>query len=293
MWCGDEAWDVDYFLHENPELKTAPYVFLTDFVGHLPVTGSAREAFLTADYNQEEIEQVERFPYLRDRALFIGEPDDIVPDCFGPGLPKIRDWTESHFEFTGYVRYFDPSSLDDRAALRERFGFAADERVAVAAVGGTRTGSSLLRRIVEAYPLARELTPDLRLVVVCGPRIDPSSLPRIQGVDYLGYVDRLHEMFAAADLALVQGGLSTTMELVALQRPFLFFPLKQHFEQQRHVAYRLTCYGVPEWAQLQYDEGPEAIARGVKRALEEPTPYRPVKAGGARKAAERIAELLV
>ncbi len=293
LWYGDEAWDVDYYLHENPELKTAPYVFLTDFVGFVPTSQDGREAFLTADYNAEMIEQVERFPNIRDRALFIGDPEDVVPDCFGSELPPIRDWTEKHFDFTGYVRHFNPDALDSQPDLRERFGFKEDERVAVVAVGGTKTGSSLLHRIVEAYPLARELTPDLRLVVVCGPRIDPSSLPRIQGVDYLGYVDRLHEMFAAADLALVQGGLSTTMELVALQRPFLFFPLKQHFEQQRHVAYRLTCYGVPEWAQLQYDEGPEAIARGVKRALEEPTPYRPVKAGGARKAAERIAELLV
>ena len=31
VWIGDEAWEVDYFLHENPELKTAPYVFITDF----------------------------------------------------------------------------------------------------------------------------------------------------------------------------------------------------------------------------------------------------------------------
>ena len=22
LWIGDEAWDLDYFLHENPELKT-------------------------------------------------------------------------------------------------------------------------------------------------------------------------------------------------------------------------------------------------------------------------------
>ena len=21
LWVGDEAWDIDYFLHENPELK--------------------------------------------------------------------------------------------------------------------------------------------------------------------------------------------------------------------------------------------------------------------------------
>ena len=48
LWIGDEAWELDYFLHENPELKTASYVWLSDFVGWLPTdSGGAREA--TAD----------------------------------------------------------------------------------------------------------------------------------------------------------------------------------------------------------------------------------------------------
>ena len=84
---GDEAWDVDYFLHENPELKRTAFAWMTDFVGWLPMpSGGDREAFLTSDYNAEMIEQVERFPRIRDRAIFVGEPDDIVPDDFGPGL---------------------------------------------------------------------------------------------------------------------------------------------------------------------------------------------------------------
>src|SRR6478736_8213234 len=37
LWVGDEAWDIDYFLHENPELKRAPYAWMTDFVGWLPM----------------------------------------------------------------------------------------------------------------------------------------------------------------------------------------------------------------------------------------------------------------
>ena len=89
---GDEAWDVDHFLHENPELKRTAFAWMTDFVGWLPMPeGGDREAFLTADYNAEMIEHVERFPRIRDRAIFVGEPDDIVPDDFGPDMPNIRD----------------------------------------------------------------------------------------------------------------------------------------------------------------------------------------------------------
>ncbi len=54
------------------------------------------------------IEHVARYPRLRDRAIFVGEPADIVPDSFGPGLPPIRDWTEQHYDFAGYVTGFDP-----------------------------------------------------------------------------------------------------------------------------------------------------------------------------------------
>src|SRR5580700_5263330 len=31
LWIGDEAWELDYYLHENPDQKRADYVWLTDF----------------------------------------------------------------------------------------------------------------------------------------------------------------------------------------------------------------------------------------------------------------------
>jgi pimeloyl-ACP methyl ester carboxylesterase/predicted glycosyltransferase len=295
LWIGDEAWEVDYYLHENPELKSAPFAWLTDFVGYLPMEGGpdGREAFVTADYNAEMIEQVARYPRIRDVSLYIGNPDDVVPDRFGPDLPLIREWVAAHFDFNGYIRYFDPERLGDRAQLRGRFGYRPDERVAVAAVGGTSVGSALLGRIIDAYPIAREALPELRLVVVCGPRIDPSSLPRVEGVEYLQYVHNLYEMFAAADIALVQGGLSTTMELVATGLPFLYFPLTNHFEQNRHVAHRLDNYGVPAAARVPYaDADASAIADRLARLVGNPPCYRAVEPDGARRAAERIAGLL-
>ena len=113
LWIGDEAWEVDYYLHENPELKTAPYAWLTDFVGWVPADPDpdGRDPFLTADYNAEMIAQVERYPRVRDAAIFIGDPEDIVPDRFGEGLPVIREWTEAHYQFSGYITPFDPEAL--------------------------------------------------------------------------------------------------------------------------------------------------------------------------------------
>ena len=57
------------------------------------------------------------------------------------------------------------------------------------------------------------------------------------------FVPDLYEHHAAVDLAIVQGGLTTTMELAAFQTPFFYFPLRNHFEQQHFVARRLERLG--------------------------------------------------
>ena len=292
LWVGDEAWELDYFLHENPELKSAPYAWLTDFVGWLPMPeGGEREAFLTADYNAEMIEQIARSPGLRDRALFVGEPEDIVPDRFGPGLPVIRDWTERHFSFPGYITGFDPSRFADRDALRAELGYRPDEAVCLVTVGGSGVGGDLVRRVIASFPAAKRLVPGLRMIVVAGPRIDPASLPRHEGLELRGYVDELYRHLAACDLAIVHGGLTTAMELIANRRPFLAFPLRRHFEQNLHVRYRLERYRAARFMDYGTD-GPDEIAAAIADALASPVDYLPVDPHGAARAAAEIGVLL-
>ena len=293
LWIGDESWEVDHYLHENPELKTAAYVWLTDFVGWLPMPdGGEPEATLTADYNAEMIEHVERFPRVRDRAIFVGNPDDIVPDSFGPGLPRIRDWTERHYAFSGHITGFDPIDPADRPALRAELGFGADEQVCIVSVGGSGVGADLLRRAVAAYPEAKRLVPNLRMVVVAGPRIDPATLPPERpGLEIRAYVHELYRQLAAADLAVVQGGLTTTMELTANGRPFLYVPLRHHFEQAFHVRHRLERYdaGIPMAFE---DATPDALAEAIAAHIGTTPPFRPVERDGAERAASLIAPLL-
>jgi pimeloyl-ACP methyl ester carboxylesterase/predicted glycosyltransferase len=292
LWIADEGWEVDYYLHENPERKRAAYVWLTDFVGWLPMPdGEEREAFLTADYNAEMIEHIARFPRVRDRALFVGNPDDVVPDSFGPELPAIRDWTERHFEFPGYVSGFDPSDFADRERLRAELGYAPGERVCIVTVGGSGVGAALLRRVIAAQPHAREHVPDLRMIVVAGPRIDPGSLPEIEGLEVRPYVHDLYRHLAACDLAIVQGGLTTSMELTANRRPFLYFPLRHHFEQNFHVCHRLDRYGAGRRMDYESD-GPAEIAVAIAEEIGREVDYAPVETDGALRAAARIAELL-
>jgi pimeloyl-ACP methyl ester carboxylesterase/predicted glycosyltransferase len=292
LWIGDEAWELDYYLHENPREKRVPFAWLTDFVGFLPMDeGGEREKFLTADYNADMVDHIAHHPGVRDLALFVGNPEDIVPQRLGPELPMIRDWTERNFAFTGYVTGFDPADLGERTKLRAELGYGDDERVCIVTVGGSGVGADLLRRVIAAFPEARERVPGLRMIVVAGPRIDPESLPSHAGLDVVPYVHNLYRHLAACDLAVVQGGLTTSMELTAQKRPFLYFPLRHHFEQNFHVHHRLERYGAGR--RMDYEDSPpERIAAAIAEEIGRDVDYRDVEVDGAAKAARRIAELL-
>jgi predicted glycosyltransferase len=290
---GDEAWDVDYFLHENPELKRFSFAWLTDFVGWLPMPDlGSREALLTADYNAEMLEQRARYRRVRDRQIFVGNPADVVDESFGPGLPNIRDWTVAHYDFAGYITGFAPPTPEEVALARHELGVSADDLLCIVAVGGSGVGEPLLRRVLDAVPLARARLPQLKFLVVTGPRIDPGSLPSVEGVDLRGYLPDLYLRIAAADVAVVQGGLTTTMELAAARVPFLYVPLRHHFEQNLHVPHRLRNYRAGR--RVGYDDvsDPGWLAEAIVKQLDSEVVSLPVESGGAERAASLLGELL-
>ena len=288
----DEAWDVDHFWNENPELKRGAHAWFTDFVGFLPMPdGGDREACLTADYNAEMIEHVERFPRIRDRAIFVGNADDVVPETFGRDLPEVRDWTAAHFDFSGYITGFRPPTPAQADEWRSELGYDPDDKLCIVTVGGSGVGGELLALAVAAYPLARRAVPELRMVAVTGPRIDPRSLPTHPGLEVRGYVDRLYRHLSVCDLAIVQGGLTTTMELTAARRPFLYFPLRNHFEQQYHVRHRLDRYGAGRCMDHATTD-PDMLAAAIVAELGRAVDYRPVETDGAARAAAMVAALL-
>ncbi len=288
----DEAWDVDHYWHEHPELKKAKLAWFTDFVGYVPMpSGGAHEAFLTTDYNAEMIEHVERHPGVRDRAIFVGSPEDIVPLSFGKDLPAMRDWVPKHFDFAGYVIGEHPKTFGDREELRQRLGYRPDERVCIVTVGGSGVGEHLIKRILQSWPMVRARLPELRMVVVAGPRIDHKSLAVTAGAEVRAFVPDLDRHLAACDLALVQGGLTTCMELAAAGVPFLYFPLKNHFEQNFHVAHRLDRYGAGRRMEFATST-PDTIAEAMLAALREPARFKPVEADGAARAARMLADLI-
>ena len=289
----DEAWDVDHFLHENPDLKRFSFAWLTDFVGWLPMPDAdERERVLTADQNAEMLEQRARYNSVRDRSIFVGNPGDVVCDPFGPGLPAIDSWVRENFDFAGYVTGFDPAALPDPATVKSRWGCRPDERLCVATVGGSGVGVPLLRRVLAAVPAIRQQAPDLRFLVVAGPRIDPAGLPTVDGATVVGYLPGLYRDLAAADLAVVQGGLTTCMELTAARTPFVHVPLRHHFEQNIHVRHRLEQYRAGRLLPYEQAADPQSLAAAVLAAQTSATEFRPVETDGAQRAAALLADLL-
>jgi predicted glycosyltransferase len=130
------------------------------------------------------------------------------------------------------------------------------------------------------------------MILVTGPRIDPQSVPAPPGLEVRGYLPDLHRHLEACDLAVVQGGLSTTMELTAAGRPFVYVPLLHHFEQQIHVPHRLAQYGAGR--RLDYAEAaePERLAEVITAEIGRPVHFRPVEIDGAARTAQLLAELL-
>ena len=124
-----------------------------------------------------------------------------------------------------------------------------------------------------------------------GPCIDPDVFPQREGLEVRGFVPELYRHLAACDLAIVQGGLTTCMELTATRRPFIYLPLQHHLEQTFHVSHRLRQYGGGRM--LDFDLAtPDVIVEMTINEIGRPVDYRPVERDGAARAATLIADML-
>ena len=87
-------------------------------------------------------------------------------------------------------------------------------------VGGSGVGAALLQRVIDAYPAAREAVPDLRMTVVCGPRIDRGALSPSQRGSMHGEVGQTQFM-PKAILAYGTGNLENSANALTSTASFL------------------------------------------------------------------------
>lgn len=287
---GDEAYEILVTLIKNPALRKAPFVIIYDFLGLDAVGNNPLEKLEAYIWNRIWAQDYKVLSEGNNLALFVGEPEDIPKKNFGFLLPNRRDHAQAHYKFIGYILPFDPAEYSDKGRIRTKLGYG-DEPLLICSIGGTSIGKELLELCGQAYPLIKEKIPDLRMILICGPRLSPESLKVPKGVEIRGYVPCLYQHFAASDLAIVQGGATTTLELTALRRPFLYFPLEGHCEQEIHVAQRLERYRAG--VKMSYSQTtPMSLAEKILSTFGKEVTYKAVPTDGAYKAAQLISLLL-
>jgi UDP-N-acetylglucosamine:LPS N-acetylglucosamine transferase len=129
------------------------------------------------------------------------------------------------------------------------------------------------------------------MILVCGPRVPPESIKAPEGVKVLGYVPNLYRHLGAADLCIVSGGGTITLELTALEKPFLYFPLEKHFEQEVGVAN--VCKRHRAGVRMTASKTtPESLAEAIVSNLGKTVDYAKIPINGSEEAAKIINWLL-
>jgi UDP-N-acetylglucosamine:LPS N-acetylglucosamine transferase len=284
---GDEVYELIIAVVENRLNCQAPIVMIHDFLGVVPMGWNPIERLVVYILNRKAVQSLEH-PSLTH--FFVGEPEDVPDRRAGTCLPFWRELTNKHVKFLGYIIRFQPDDYADKAAVRARLGYGPEPLV-VCALGGGSVGKGLLELCGQAYPIMRKQIPNLRMVVAGGGLFSPESVRLPAEVAVKGYVPDLHEHFAASDLVIVVGGGTSTIELTALRRPFIYFPLERQFEQQIYVPRRLERYRAG--TRLAFNETtPDQLAAIALQNMNGAVDYVAIPVDGARKAARLLGEML-
>ncbi len=287
---GDETYEINLALREQRDLKKFLFVMIFDFVGLDAMTSNPLERLGVYVWNRKwshDYRKQMKPPY--DLALFVGELEDIPDKSFGMMLPNRRHFAEAMYKFVGYVFPFRPSTLKNKSDLRKKLGYGSEPLVVVS-IGGTSIGKELLELCGEAFTIVHRSIPSLQMVLVAGPRLATETLSVPKAITVKSFVPQLYEHFATCDVAIVQGGATSTLELTALQRPFMYFPIEGHSEQasvarvleRRKAGVRMSLSQTT----------PDLLAQNISNMLNSNVAYPAIPTDGAHKSAQLIVQLM-
>ena len=169
---GDETYEIAVELTNHPDVLEAPFVMIYDFIGNNAMSANPLERLGTYLWCREWAKADRLFARKGIVGLVAGAVADIPDTRLGPFLPNRRDLARAHLSFTGYVLPFDPAEYANQAAIRTKLGYGEGPLV-ICTIGGTAVGRALLELCQQAFPPIRAERPDLQMVMVCGPRVDP------------------------------------------------------------------------------------------------------------------------
>jgi UDP:flavonoid glycosyltransferase YjiC (YdhE family) len=286
---GDETYEILitnlFGLYKLPPI---PFIVMYDFLGVDVTSGNVFEKLGAWMINLLWSNAWRVTSRGQNAALFIGELEDVANRSFGWLLPNRRQNAEKYIEFVGYSLPFDMKDIPPGDVLKQELGYGKEPLV-ICTVGGTSVGRDLLELCGQAFPLIAARVPGVDVVLVAGPWINPKSLSVPKEIDCRGMVPRLWRHLAACDLAVLQGGGMTTLEVEALRVPFLFFPVENQAEQEITIANRLARHRAGVRMSIA-DTSPHQLADAIVANLGAQVSYPEIPADGARLAATRILE---
>ncbi len=171
-------------------------------------------------------------------------PTTSCPTRFGPGLPGDPRVDRAELRLRRLRHRLRPRGATTSPSCARGSATAPTSTSAWSPSGGSGVGLPLLRRVLDAVPLARRQVPG---AAVRGRRRARASIPRslprgARAPRCTATCPTSPRTWPRATSPSSQGGLTTCMELTALRKPFLYVPLRHHFEQNFHVRRRLDRY---------------------------------------------------
>ena len=287
---GDETYEIGISIIRKKLKLSIPFVIIYDFLGLDAMTRNPMELLTVYMTNRLWAQDYKVVTQGKNMALFVGEPEDIQNKNFGILLPNRRTYAKDYYKFVGYILPFKPEDYANTGEVRHRLGYG-DEKLVICSTGGTGVGKELLEICGKAYPIIKEQIPNLRMVMVGGPSLATQEMTLPPDVEIRQYVPALYEHFAVCDMAIVQAGGTTTLELTALRRPFIYIPLEKQCEQNITVCGRLERHRAG--IRMNYgDITPMSIADTVIANIGKEVSFKSIPIDGARQAAELVGKIL-
>jgi len=284
---GDEIYEIMFAVLDKGLDVKYPTIMIQDFISGLSLRKNPLEKIYTYILNRK----LARFGAIpKVTHFFVGELEDIPDKPMGCFLPNARNWAKEYCKFLGHVIRFNPSDYKDKEKIRNKLGYGPEPLV-ICALGGSEAGQDLLTLCAKAYPIVKATIPDLHMVLCCGARLNPDALDVPSGIEVRSYIPELYEHYAACDLAVIVGGGTTSTELTALKKPFIFFPLEKQFDQYVYISERLARYNAGI-KMLYYETTPEMLAEKIINNIGKEVNYGDVPVNGAQNGAKLIKEMI-
>jgi predicted glycosyltransferase len=172
----------------------------------------------------------------------------IFADEFDSLPESMRNRATRTFSIVGPIVPDPPkesqSTLKEKI-LQDHFGVASDnKKLVVVSVGGTAIGKYLVDFFAEKNEeLSKEL--NCRIIVLLGPRIDPSPFAEKQNssIRFIPFIPDVMGYLKASDCVVCQAGASTLNEVLVGRAPCVAVPISNHFEQEANATRFAENYG--------------------------------------------------